>query len=107
MWGQTKLVAEAVLLLGTMTLGRPTYRETTGQCDVQKLENGHGDGQKLPPKLNKSASGSQCGEVSMSFWQETSDAGTKQKVQFLPPFARYWSGLEAEHTRFLANPRRQ
>ena len=58
---------------------------------------------KLPPELNKSASGSQCREVSVStqgaefarsggkglpFWQETPDAGTKLQVQSLPPCAR-------------------
>ena len=58
---------------------------------------------KLPPESNKSASGSQCGDVSMSIqgaefvrsegkrlplWQQTTDAGTKRQVQPLPPFAR-------------------
>ena len=60
---------------------------------------------KLAPELNKSASGSQCGEVSMStqgadfvrsggrrlsIWQKTPDAGTKLQAQSLPPCARCW-----------------
>ena len=62
-------------------------------------------GERRPPLLNKSASGSRCGGGSMStqgadfvrsggnlpaFWQRIPDTGTKRQVQSLPPFARCW-----------------
>ena len=102
-----------------------------GHCDGQNLVRApfpqtHGfsakdEGHKLPSELNKSASGSQCGEVSMSAQgAESVRSGEKgylsgKRPQKMEPSDRpdlchhlfsIESGLEAEHTRFLASARR-